>query len=160
MRIRRLLLALCIGILPTLVIAAPSGASENEVPACIAELSAEYGLNEDGGEPTAAAIEEAKHESDAFKTALDKCNQSPSPMMPALPELIWGGLAFLIVFFGLAKVGFPAIKKGLADRSEKIRFDLESAENARASAETELADYRSQLAESREEAAGSLDESA
>lgn len=122
MRIRRLLLALCIGILPVFVIAAPSGASENEVPACIAELAEKYelvgpeGIDEVG-------IEEAKHKSDAFKVALDKCNQSPSPVMPAIPELLWGGLAFAIVFFGLAKVGFPAIKKGLAAREEKIRSD-------------------------------------
>lgn len=157
MRIRRLLLALCIGILPVFVIAAPSGASENEVPACIAELAEKYelvgpeGIDEVG-------IEEAKHKSDAFKVALDKCNQSPSPVMPAIPELLWGGLAFAIVFFGLAKVGFPAIKKGLAAREEKIRSDLASAEGARTSAETELAEYRAQLADARQEAAGILDE--
>ncbi len=158
MRIQRLLIALCFGILPTFVLAAPSGASENELPDCIAELSAEYGLNENGGEPTEEAIEEAKHDSDAFKVALDKCNQSPSPVMPATAELLWGGLAFVIVFIALAKVGFPMIKKGLADREAKIRADLEGAEQARTSAESELADYRAQLAEARQEASGILDE--
>lgn len=157
MRIQRLVIALCLGIMPVFVLAAPSGASENELPACVAEVAEKYELVGPEG-LNAEAIEEAKHKSDAFKTAVDKCNQSPSPVMPALPELLWGGLAFLIVFVGLAKVGFPAIKMGLADRSEKIRSDLESAENARTSAETELAEYRAQLAEARQEAAGILDE--
>lgn len=157
MRIQRLVIALCLGIMPVFVLAAPSGASENELPACVAEVAEKYELLGPEG-LNAEAIEEAKHKSDAFKTAVDKCNQSPSPVMPALPELLWGGLAFLIVFVGLAKVGFPAIKKGLADRSEKIRSDLESAESARTSAETELAEYRAQLAEARQEAAGILDE--
>ncbi len=157
MRIQRLFIALCLGIMPVLVLAAPSGASENELPACVAELAEKYelvgpeGLNEE-------AIEEAKHKSDAFKTAADKCNQSPSPVMPALPELLWGGIAFLIVFIGLAKVGFPAIKKGLADREARIRADLDGAEQARMTAQSELAAYQTQLAEARKEASGILDE--
>ena len=44
---------------------------------------------------------------------------------PEVGEIIWGGLAFLIVAFGLIKFGFPALRKGLADREAKIREDLE-----------------------------------
>ncbi len=46
-------------------------------------------------------------------------------MTPALPEIIWGGLAFLIVLAVLMKFAFPALKKGLKDREDKIRDDLE-----------------------------------
>ena len=32
-----------------------------------------------------------------FKNALDDCNKAKSLVTPALPEIIWGGIAFLIV---------------------------------------------------------------
>ena len=87
----------------------------------------------------------------AFKNALDDCNKAKSLVTPAVPEILWGGIAFLIVLAVLMKFAFPALKKGLKDREEKIRDDLESASRAREEAEAEAAQYRAQIGDARSE---------
>jgi F-type H+-transporting ATPase subunit b len=77
--------------------------------------------------------------------------EAKNPILPDTAELIYGALAFVIVFAVLAKYAFPALNKMLAERSGKIQGDLEGAEQARASAEQELAEYRAQLAGARDE---------
>jgi len=72
--------------------------------------------------------------------------EEKNPILPDVAELIYGALAFLIVFLVLAKFAFPALNKMLAERSGKIQGDLEKAEQSRMAAETELAEYRQQLA--------------
>ena len=73
------------------------------------------------------------------------CIESPNPILPAVNEIIWGGLAFLIVLAALWKWGVPALKTGMNDRSERIRSDLES-QATRPGAEAERADVEAQLA--------------
>ena len=68
-----------------------------------------------------------------------------------------GGLPRL-VFALLAWKAWPAIKKALVDREEKIKADLERAEGAKTQAETELAQYQQQLAEARNEAGTIIEE--
>jgi F-type H+-transporting ATPase subunit b len=68
-------------------------------------------------------------------------------------ELVWGAIAWAIVAFVLLKFAFPALRKTLRERSEKIRTDLEDADTAKTQAEVELAEYRAQLANSRNEGA-------
>lgn len=75
-----------------------------------------------------------------------------NPILPEMDELIFGGLAFLIVFVALAKFAFPALNKMLGQRSEKIQGDLEQAEKAKTEADEVLAEYRAQLADARTEA--------
>lgn len=87
----------------------------------------------------------------AFKNALDDCNKAKSLVTPALPEIVWGGIAFLIVLAVLMKFAFPALKKGLKAREDKIRDDLESASRAREEAEAESAQYRAQIGDARSE---------
>ncbi|MFA5884575.1 MAG: F0F1 ATP synthase subunit B [Acidimicrobiia bacterium] len=87
----------------------------------------------------------------AFKNALDDCNKAKSLVTPAVPEIFWGGIAFLIVLAVLMKFAFPALKKGLKAREEKIRDDLESASRAREEAEAEAAQYRAQIGDARSE---------
>lgn len=87
----------------------------------------------------------------AFKNSLDDCNKAKSLVSPALPEVFWGGIAFLIVLAVLMKFAFPALKKGLKDREDKIRDDLESASRAREEAEAEAAQYRAQIGDARSE---------
>jgi F-type H+-transporting ATPase subunit b len=94
----------------------------------------------------------AKKDYSGFETALEDCKKAPSLITPAVSEMIWGGLAFLIVFALLVKFAFPALKKGVKAREEKIRSDLEAAERARQEAEEERAQYQAQLADSRGEA--------
>jgi len=78
--------------------------------------------------------------------------EEKNPILPDVAELIYGSLAFILVFWVLAKFAFPALNKMLQERTSKIQGDLERAEGARTQAEAELADYRRQLAGAREEA--------
>ena len=52
--------------------------------------------------------------------------------------MLWGSIAFLIVLGVLVKFAFPTLKKTMADRTEKIRSDLDGAASAKAQAEEEL----------------------
>lgn len=89
---------------------------------------------------------------------VDECHEAPSPIMPETNELIWGALSFLVVFLVLAKFGFPAIKKGLGDRAEKIQADIDAAESAKAEVTAKAAEYDAKLAEARTEAARIIEE--
>jgi len=73
-------------------------------------------------------------------------------LYPAPAELVVGLIAFAIVFAFMAKWVLPRVGKVLDERREKIRGDLEKAEQTRRDAEKELADYREKLANAREEA--------
>jgi F-type H+-transporting ATPase subunit b len=88
----------------------------------------------------------------------EDCHEAPSPIMPATNEVIWGAISFAVLFFLLAKFGFPAIKKGLADRTERIRADVDAAETAKAEATAKAAEYDAKLAEARTEAARIIEE--
>ncbi len=84
--------------------------------------------------------------------------QAKNPIVPETKEIVWAAIAFVLVFALLAKFAWPAIKKGLQDREDKIRGDLEQAETVRTQAETELADYQRQLADARNEAGRIIEE--
>jgi F-type H+-transporting ATPase subunit b len=81
-----------------------------------------------------------------------------NPIIPKGTEILWGSISFVIVFALLYKFAFPAIKKALQDREDRIRNDLERAEQARQEAETSLEEYRRQLAEARAEAGRIIEE--
>jgi F-type H+-transporting ATPase subunit b len=78
--------------------------------------------------------------------------KAKNPIIPEGKEIVWAVIAFTIVFVVLAWKAWPAIKKALKDREDRIRGDLERAEQARVEAETSLDEYRRQLAEARTEA--------
>jgi F-type H+-transporting ATPase subunit b len=90
--------------------------------------------------------------------AIDDCQKAPSPILPATNELIWGGIAFVILFFLLAKFAYPTIKKGMDDRAEKIRTSIDEAEHARTDAQRILDEYQRQLADARSESARIIEE--
>jgi len=72
-------------------------------------------------------------------------------ILPDKGELIYGTLAFLIVFVVLWKFAFPALNKMLAERTEKIQGEMEKAEATRTQADQVLAEYRENLAGARGE---------
>jgi F-type H+-transporting ATPase subunit b len=84
--------------------------------------------------------------------------KAKSPIIPEWDEVLWAVIAFVIVFSLLAWKAWPAIKKALQDREDKIRADLERAEEARSEAETQLGDYQRQLADARAEAGRIIEE--
>jgi F-type H+-transporting ATPase subunit b len=84
--------------------------------------------------------------------------EAPNPILPEPNEILWGGLAFLIVFIVLSKFAFPALRKTMNARTEKIAGDLAAAEKAKLDAETLLGDYRAQLAQAKTESNKILEE--
>ncbi len=75
-----------------------------------------------------------------------------NPFKPEFGLIVWGGLAFLIVLFVLAKKVFPRLEETLADRERRIKESLSDAEATREQAERLLSDYRTRVAQVREEA--------
>lgn len=139
-------LALILGAL--FLTASPAGAVEETEGECFIE--AVEGPLDEGleGEELDEAVEEN----------VNACRQAPSPILPELNEIIWGGFGFAVVFVALAWKGYPAIKGAMNDRTEKIRGDLASAEAARTEADQVLAGYNAQLADARQESARILEE--
>ncbi len=83
---------------------------------------------------------------------VDECHEAPSPILPETNEIIWGGISFLVLLGLLWKFGYPAMTKGLDQRADRIRNDLETADTAKSEATAELARYQEQLKGAREEA--------
>lgn len=66
-------------------------------------------------------------------------------LFPETKEIIWGGLAFLLVFGALWKFALPQFKKAFAARTERIDKDLRGAADARQAAQQAATTIRSQL---------------
>jgi F-type H+-transporting ATPase subunit b len=109
-------------------------------------------------EETAAGEHFATHETEECAKLLgegktvDDCQKAPSPIMPATNELVYGGGAFLILFVIMAKVAYPAIKKGMDARTERIRESIDEADKLKAEAAASLAQYQSSVADAKNEA--------
>src|SRR5947199_10744219 len=73
-------------------------------------------------------------------------------VLPKVDEFIWALLAFIILFAVLAKLAFPALRKGLQDREDAIRGELERAEQSRLEAEQKREEYDRLIADARTEA--------
>ena len=86
-------------------------------------------------------------------TNLAQTATQQNPIVPSLPELIIGAVAFLIVFGVLAKIALPRAMSMLQERTDQIEGGLERAEEAQAEAQRVLEQYRQQLADARHEAA-------
>jgi F-type H+-transporting ATPase subunit b len=76
---------------------------------------------------------------------------SKNPILPSVPELVWGSLSFLIVLFLMWKFAFPAVRTTMEARTERIRTTLDTAEKAKDDAEGILAEYQRQLADAKGE---------
>lgn len=126
-------------------------------------------MAEEGGDPVEEVIHEAEANGASHADAecvevlaqggsVDDCHAAPNQLLPETNEIIWGALGFLVVFFFVAKMGLPAIKKGMNARTERIRSDLEAAETQRTEADTLLAEYRAQLNDAKTESARIIEE--
>jgi F-type H+-transporting ATPase subunit b len=71
--------------------------------------------------------------------------QAENSWLPATDEIVWGGLAFLIIAYMLWKFALPAIKKMMNDRTERIQREIDRAESARRDAEAGAARIQSGL---------------
>ena len=77
-------------------------------------------------------------------------------LTPEFGLLIWTLLAFLLVFFILAKYAWPAILKGLRQREESIAESLQTAERVKAEMTQLKSENEALLAKAREERAAML----
>ncbi|MFE0024248.1 F0F1 ATP synthase subunit B [Amycolatopsis sp. NPDC059021] len=80
-------------------------------------------------------------------------SEAPNPVVPHIPELILGFVAFLLLLWVMKKYVVPRFEAAYEERAQKIEGGIEKAEKAQAEAEEALAQYRAQLAEARSEAA-------
>jgi len=86
---------------------------------------------------------------------VDHGTEEPSTLdliLPALPELIWGTVCFVIVWVVLTKKVFPALRKSVEAREQRIAADLEAAEQAKTEAQQAQEEYKRQIADARGEA--------
>jgi F-type H+-transporting ATPase subunit b len=79
--------------------------------------------------------------------------ESPSLLLPALPDLIWGTLAFLVVIVIITWKVLPGFNTMLDARADAIEGGLKRAEEAQAAAKEALDQYTAQLSDARGEAA-------
>ena len=79
-------------------------------------------------------------------------HSSRHPLLPKPAEFIPALIAFLIIWFALAKLAWPSILGMMEKRQQKIQEDLEAAANEKADAEKEHREYQAQIAEARHEA--------
>ena len=86
---------------------------------------------------------------DAFVRAADE----PSLLIPTIPDLFWGTLAFVIILVFVIWKVVPRMNAALDARREAIEGGLKKAEEAQAGAAEALEKYNAQLAEARAEAA-------
>jgi len=67
------------------------------------------------------------------------------PIWAPIEEVIIGGLATLIVFAMLYKLAWPAISKGMKDRTGRIQGELDTSAASRTQAEADAAGIRTSL---------------
>ena len=77
----------------------------------------------------------------------------PSLLIPSLPDLLWGSLAFIVVLVAFIWKIVPRMNAALDARTNAIEGGLKRAEEAQAGAQQALENYNAQLAEARAEAA-------
>lgn len=99
----------------------------------------------------APAAQAAQEETEAVE-------EEKNPVLPAADELIWGAVAFAILFALLWKFVFPKAGEMLQARTAKIQGDLEKAEQQRREAEAMLRRYEQQLRDARAEAGRIIEE--
>lgn len=152
LRIRHLAAVAAIAGAAVAVQASPAFASEETVGSCAVEEAIH--TNETHGE-LSQLNEEQLHE---FEDALDSCIEAPSPIVPATNEIIWGGGAFLVLLIFMVWKGVPAVRGAMDQRAEKIRTDLDAADQAKAEAVQIKSDHAAELAGAKAEAAKLIDD--
>jgi F-type H+-transporting ATPase subunit b len=150
---RRTLIALAVLGLVFGLTASPAHAS-GEIGACLI-VEAQV-LAEEGHALAEMDAENAEDEELALE-AFEECEVVANPILPAKNELIWGSLAFAVLFFALLKWAYPPVKKAMADRTEKIREEVEQAERIREEAKAEESAREDALKDARKEASAHVE---
>ena len=94
----------------------------------------------------------------AFAVLTAAAEPEPSVLVPELPDLIWGSIAFVLILSLMLWRFVPRINAALDARSDAIAGGIKRAEEAQAEANAALEKYNAQLAEARGEAGRIKDE--
>jgi F-type H+-transporting ATPase subunit b len=78
--------------------------------------------------------------------------ENVNPLVPALPDLVWGTLAFVIVLAFFWWKVLPSMNAALDARRDAIEGGIQRADEAQARATAALEEYTAKLAEARGEA--------
>lgn len=127
-----------------LLIAAPAAAFAQEEEHVPADADTEHEFADEAAEHCVHTLEEGG--------TVDDCHEAPSPILPAADEVLWGGISFVVLLGVMWKFAFPAVKRGMDARTNKIRGDLDEAERVRSEAQGILDQYQRQLADAKQEA--------
>jgi len=75
-----------------------------------------------------------------------------NPLLPAMYDIVWSAVCFVIILLVAWKVALPRVAKMLDERSAAIEGNIAKADEAQKQAEAALEEYTRQLAEARTEA--------
>jgi F-type H+-transporting ATPase subunit b len=84
--------------------------------------------------------------------AAEEGETPPSPLLPAIYDIVWSAVCFVVILFIFWKVVLPRMKKLLDERSAAIEGNIAKADEAQRKAELALEQYTAQLADARREA--------
>ena len=102
--------------------------------------------------------EHAEKELKDLEKDLEGCLEAPSPIIPELTEIIWGGAAFLVLLALMKWKLFPVVKNLMEQRTQRIQDSLDDADRERSEAAAVRARYEAELADAKTEAARIVDE--
>jgi F-type H+-transporting ATPase subunit b len=112
-------------------------------------------------EPTEGQTPGEGHTGVAGEGAAETTAETAQPSNPVVPnpsELAWSAAMFVLLWALLKFWLLKPILRTMAERSEKIRGDVEAAETARTQASGALTEYEASLASARVEASRIIDE--
>jgi F-type H+-transporting ATPase subunit b len=109
------------------------------------------------GTPLAELDPDDSEDAEIALEAFEECEVVANPILPATNELIWGSLAFLVLFVVLLKYAYPPVKAAMTDRTERIREEVEQAERIREEAAAEESAREDELKEARREVTAQIE---
>jgi F-type H+-transporting ATPase subunit b len=87
-----------------------------------------------------------------LSTLVTAAEENPSPVLPSVPDLLWGSIVFVILLVFFIRYALPRLNKLLDERREAIDGNIDRAERLQNEANEALEHYTAQLAEARSEA--------
>lgn len=144
MRIRTAAAGVLILVLASIGFASPASAASS-IGSCVVDMFDDYQTMLDSGMSRDEIADE-------LEGPAGDCVEAPNPVLPDPVEMIWVTIAFLVLLVVGLKFAYPAVAKAMEDRSERIRADLEAAEQAKEAALAEQASYQASLADAKGEA--------
>ncbi|WP_179580752.1 F0F1 ATP synthase subunit B [Glaciibacter psychrotolerans] len=84
--------------------------------------------------------------------AAQAAGEQTNPLIPAVYDIIWSAVCFVVILFFFWKLVLPKMQKLLDDRAEAIEGNIAKADDAQRKAEAALEQYTAQLADARAEA--------